>query len=136
MWVVFLSGSFIIFVILLLLHIAVFCWFSFLNNIYCTNISSLTYSIVNRLRVVIGIGLCKEHPCTSFAVYMYSFYWIINSGVELLINKVRVFSTSVDSASVKNGCTKYTAMNRVVFHGSRLVSALGIVSLLNFNPFL
>ena len=64
-------------------------------------------------------------------------YWIINSGVELLINKVCVFSASVDSATVKNGCTKlYSHEQGRISHGSRLVSALGIVSLLNFNPFL
>lgn len=68
---------------------------------------------------------------------MYSFLLDNKPGVELLlINKVRVFSASVDSASVKNGCTKYTAMNRVVFPMAQFVSALGIVSLLNFNPFL
>lgn len=81
MWVVFLSGffhyicdtPFVAYSSILLVFIPE-------QYLLYFNISSLIYSIVNRLRVVIGIGLCKEHPCTSFAVYMYSF---------LLDNKLR-----------------------------------------------
>ena len=69
---------------------------------------------------------------------MYSSLLDISSGVELLINRVCIFSALIDSA---DQCSKWLYQLRSheqghIFRCSLFVSALGIVSLFHFNPFL